>query len=178
MDRNYLDRLTLRKQIMREHHDIVVQATPTAKPAIDELYAWLVASYLPTRYPTMFSVVPPRGLLNRATSQSLPLQPPQDPARALEILGENLDEDFLVLLPSEDGDGYVLEGYVACFPAGFNPREKLGLKLRDIHAPVPGYKQKLELSMDRFFDKLDVGRVVKRANVCHPMPPEQFSSPL
>jgi hypothetical protein len=39
------------------------------------------------------------------------------------------------------------------------------MKLRDIHGPVPGYKEKLEKSMDRFFEKLEVGRVVRRSNV-------------
>lgn len=43
-------------------------------------------------------------------------------------------------------------------------REKASLKLRDIHAPVPGYKEKLELSMDRYFANLPVGKIVKRAN--------------
>lgn len=38
------------------------------------------------------------------------------------------------------------------------------MKLRDIHRPVPGYKEKIELSMDRFFARLPVGKVVKRAN--------------
>jgi hypothetical protein len=60
-----------------------------------------------------------------------------------------------------------LQGYVTCFPAGFNTKEKFGLKLRDIHKPVPGYKEKLELSMDRTFDRLEVGKVIKRSNVSH-----------
>ncbi|CZT49864.1 uncharacterized protein RSE6_10761 [Rhynchosporium secalis] len=155
--------MTLRKEIMREHHDIAIQAKPEVKPAIDELYTWLLNEYLPTRYPTMFSVTS-LGLLNHTTSTHIPLQPSPDPGKTFEILGENLDEDFLILLPSDDGDSYMLKGFVNCFPAGFNTKDKLGLKLRDIHTPVPGYKQKLELSMDRFFDRLEVGKVVKRAN--------------
>lgn len=70
------------------------------------------------------------------------------------------------MLPSEDGDGYRLKAFVACFPAGFDTKEKFGLKVRDIHGPVPGYKNKLERSMDRFFERLEIGRVVRRANVC------------
>jgi hypothetical protein len=127
------------------------------------LYTWLVGTYLPTRFPTLFTLTP-TSLCNIATSLSLALTPPSDPVKTLEILGENLDEDFLLLLPSEDGDGYKLQGYVTCFPAGFNTLEKFGKKLRDIHAPVPGYKAKLEKSMDRFFDRLEVGKVVLRSN--------------
>lgn len=164
MDHNYLSRIELRKQIIADHHEIVIQASPAAKPSIDELYTWLVNTYLPTRFPTMF-MLSPSGLLNQATNLSLPLEPPQDPIKTFEILGENLDDDILILLPSDDGDGYTLKGYVTCFPAGFNTKEKFEQKLRDIHKPVPGYKAKLEKSMDRFFEKIEVGKVVKRSNV-------------
>jgi Protein of unknown function (DUF3445) len=155
--------LSLRKQIIRDHHEIAVQAHPSIKPAVNELYTWLVTSYLSTRFPTLFTIYS-ASLHNHATSQTLPLSPPEDPIKVLEILGENLGEDFLLLLPSEDGDGYVLNGFVTCFPAGFNTLEKFRKKLRDIHKPVPGYKEKLEKSMDRFFDRLEVGKVVLRSN--------------
>jgi hypothetical protein len=167
IDSNYLSRLALRKQIIRDHHEIAIQADPSITPAVNELYTWLVGSYLPTRFPTLFTLSPttsPISVLNHATSLSLPVTPPSDPIKVLEILGSNLEEDFLLLLPSEDGDGYKLRGYVTCFPAGFNTLEKFGKKLREIHAPVPGYKEKLEKSMDRFFDRLEVGKVVLRSN--------------
>ncbi|KAK2877062.1 hypothetical protein FQN49_001446 [Arthroderma sp. PD_2] len=59
---------------------------------------------------------------------------------------------------------YVLQAYVTCFPSGFNTREKLGKQLTTIHDPVPGYKEKLEKSMDRYFEKLEVGKFMKRVN--------------
>ncbi|KAH6671343.1 hypothetical protein B0J14DRAFT_618636 [Halenospora varia] len=163
VDHTYLSRLDIRKQILKDHHDIAIQASPAIKPAIDELYIWLTRTYLPTRFPTMFSWSD-LGVINRATGLILPIEPPADPVHTFEILGENVDNDLLLLLPSEDGDGYVLKGYVTCFPAGFNTKEKFEKKLRDIHEPVPGYKEKLEKSMDRFFDKLEIGKVVKRSN--------------
>jgi hypothetical protein len=134
MDKNYLSRLELRKEIMKQHRDMVRQADPTLTPAINELYTFLTSVYLPTRFPTMFSVTRNwRGLLNHVTEETLPLTPPKDPIETLELIGANLDEDFLFLDKSEDGDGYVLRGFVTCFPSGFNTREKLRLKLRDIH---------------------------------------------
>jgi hypothetical protein len=164
MDNTYLDRINLRRQIMQDHHEIVLQAAPSVKPAVDELYSWLFSTYLPTRFPKMFTRSA-TSLLNHITSESLPLNPPSDPVEALETLGTNIDDEFLLLMPSDDGDGYVLRGFVTCFPNGFNTKEKLGLKLRDIHGPVPGYKEKLAKSMDRFFDRIEVGRIVLRANV-------------
>ena len=100
----------------------------------------------------------PKNLLNLATNNCLPLQPPEDPVKTFEILGENIDDDFLLLLKDEEQDSYVLKGFVTCFPAGFNTQEKLDMALKDIHAPVPGYKAKLEKSMDRFLIRSRLGR--------------------
>lgn len=95
----------------------------------------------------------------------------QTPLRnALSSIAENIDEDFFILLPHEEDNAhgsqqvYVLEAYAACFPSGFKPRDKIGKRLADIHGPVPGYKEKLEKSMDRFFARLETGRLVKRVN--------------
>lgn len=164
MDQNYLSRIALRKQIIKDHHDIAIQASASVKPGLDEFYTWLINVYLPTRFPTMFSLTPTH-LLNHATGGQLPLSPALDPVTTFEILGENLDEDLLILLPSDDGDGYVLSGYLTCFPNGFNTKEKFGMKLRDIHKPVPGYKAKLERSMDKVFANIEVGKVIQRSNV-------------
>ncbi|KAI9745387.1 MAG: hypothetical protein M1818_000921 [Claussenomyces sp. TS43310] len=170
MDKNYLDRINLRKKIMAEVPNVVLAANAVVKPAVDEFYGWLLSAYLPTRFPRNFQIATlpnseKKGLLNHATGEELNLEPPMEPEEALRILGGVVEDDLLFLLPSPDGDGYRLEGFVTCFPSGFNPREKLGLKLRDIHTPVPGYKERLEKSMDRYFDRLEVGNFVKRANV-------------
>jgi hypothetical protein len=78
---------------------------------------------------------------------------------ALRVLGENVDGEWLVMLPCQEqaqnkvGDGiggggekgetqYRLEAFVNCFPSGFNTRAKLGMLLDEIHGPVPGYKDK------------------------------------
>jgi hypothetical protein len=170
MDKNHLERITLRKKIMAEHMETVLGAENCVKPAVDEFYVWLVGTYLPTRYPSMFQLLPatdgkPGYLRSLVTEEQLPLLPPINPKDALSLMGGLIDDDLLFLLPSDDGDSVTLKGFVTCFPNGFNTADKLNIKLRDIHTPVPQYKEKLEKSMDRFFDKLKVGRFVKRANV-------------
>jgi hypothetical protein len=171
MDKNYLERITLRKKIMAEHAETVLGAEDCVTPAVDEFYIWLVGTYLPTRYPTMFQLFPVTSekqgyLQSLVTDEQFPLHPPINPKDTLSLMGGLSDDDLLFLLPSEDGDSVTLKGFVTCFPNGFNTAKKLNLKLRDIHTPVPQYKEKLEKSMDRFFDKLKVGKFVKRANVC------------
>jgi len=117
-----------------------------------------------------------RGLRNTVTGELLPLEA-KDAEVALEIMGRNIDTEFLFLLPSSSSSStttassessnqptYYLVSYINTSPAGFSTRSKLGLSLSAIHGPVPGYGAKLEKSMDRFFARLPVGKVVKRVN--------------
>ena len=155
---------------MAEHPETVLAAEDCVKPAVDEFYTWLVGAYLPTRYPRMFQLRPSAGekqasLHSLVTDEIFSLSPEQNPLDILRIMGGLVEDDLLFLMPSDDGDGFTLRGFVTCFPNGFNTSKKLGLKLRDIHKPVPQYKEKLEKSMDRFFQRLGVGRFIKRANV-------------
>lgn len=168
MDWHYLERIQLRRDLMTQHPEVVLAADRSIKPAVDEFYGWIFGVYLPLRFPRMFrkDMVESQPVVrNLITSETLPLSPPCEPLEALRALGAHLDDDFLFMLPSSDGDGYRLRGFVTCFPNGFNTRKKLGMSLREIHTPVPGYKQRIALSMDRFFERLEVGKFVQRANV-------------
>ena len=159
-----------------------------AGDAVNELYEWVFRKYLPRRFPTMFSIEPGvkatgKGLTcqhvrNLVTSERIPLDPPTDPREALKTLGAHVDCDLLLLLPTENPQAkliriepsphlktpYYLHAFVVTFPSGFNTPKKLGLPLAGIHAPVPGYGEKLQKSMDRYFAGLPFGKVVKRVN--------------
>ncbi|KAB8213483.1 hypothetical protein BDV33DRAFT_196900 [Aspergillus novoparasiticus] len=127
--------------IMAEHPETVLAAEDCVKPAVDEFYTWLVGTYLPTRYPRMFQLRSSTGekqafLHSLVTDETFPLSPEENPLDSLRVMGGLTEDDLLFLMPSDDGDGFTLRGF------------KLGLKLRDIHKPVPQYKEKLEKSMD------------------------------
>lgn len=222
MDKTYLSRLSLRKQLLAKHPDVVravniqdqdPQTNDEIWDAIYEWYAFVMGTYLPTRYPTMFRLLRPSNsndnkgtqVESLVTGLKVPVDPEElvrsfsqseDNAMAgyevpsvesdsqseyrrtkdgllhlFDTLASWIDEDFLILLPSRpsalDKDQepkYHLQAYATYFPSGFDTRTKLSKPLSEIHAPVPGYKQKLEKSMDRFFDKLEVGRAVLRVN--------------
>ncbi|KAJ5561757.1 hypothetical protein N7535_003782 [Penicillium sp. DV-2018c] len=180
IDKLYKDRIAVRKTLVQQHHDVVIgvnhnetpQQDPRVRPAVSELYTYLLKTYLPARYPTMFSLNADGTMFhNLVTDEYWPttVSPTTKTTRALEIIAQTVEDDFLILLPeveSEDGEvpKYVLQAYATCFPSGFNSRKKLGLRLVDIHKPVPSYKEKMELSMDRFFSRLEVGKYVKRIN--------------
>ncbi|KAJ5543818.1 hypothetical protein N7494_005097 [Penicillium frequentans] len=183
IDNTYKDRLEIRKKIIQQHHDIVVAvndsstADPRTRIAVSELYSFIFGTYLPTRYPDIFEVYQSTETKceifeSHITGQKWPtsLSASTPTIRALEILAQTVDEDFLILLPEPEPAApsgqpkYILQGYANCYPAGFNTREKLGLRLADIHSPVPGYMEKLERSMDRFFARIEPGRFVKRVS--------------
>ncbi|PKY05821.1 hypothetical protein P168DRAFT_326131 [Aspergillus campestris IBT 28561] len=189
MDKTYKDRLALRAQLLEKYHDTVVGVkgdSERVQAAIYELYEFVLGVYLPSRYPTMFRLTTTRDsdfkgnvpvLESKVTGKQIPIElPPHSPEtsrKALETLGTWVDEDFIILLPektvpSDDADGedekYVLHAYTVHFPAGFDLSKKLGRRLAEIHTPVPGYAEKLEKSMDRFFARLEVGKFVQRVN--------------
>ena len=171
MDKNYKDRIHYRRKILAEHHDVVVAVNDDSRigPAVKELYKFLFGTYLPVRYPSMFKLHrteyekgPEIMVQNLVTNELLPVEPKSKTTTLLETLGRHLDDDLLLLLPEQNVENpkYVLEAYITICPSGFNPREKLGKKLRDIHGPVPAYEERLEGSMDRFLRK-DGGRKVR-----------------
>lgn len=127
------------------------------------MYTYLLASYLPIRYPTMFCLSSDgKTFQNLVTNRSFPTKPPADALEAMRIIGETVEDDMFILQETEEG--HVSVAFICCHPAGFDPSTKLGKLLKDIHAPVPGY-EKIGGSMERFFSKLEVGRLVKRLNV-------------
>lgn len=170
MDNTYADRMQIRRQIMDDNTDATIRCNPVCEGAVLELYDWIFGVYLQSRFPTIYHrETTPNGarLFNKVSDEHIPLT--QTCAlEALRTLGAHVDTDFLLLLPSSkaaDGsDIYHLEAFVCCFPSGFSLRQKIGLPLAAIHIPVPGYKAKLEKSMDRFFARLETGKLVKRSN--------------
>lgn len=202
MDNTYLERIKLRREIMESHPEATLACNEVAEPAALELYTWLTGTYLPKRFPTCFALVSrseddtttnvkstkdithdtPTHLLNKITSEPIPLHP-TDPLKALQTLSSHIDTDFLILLPSHPQEQqqqqtqptYTLQAFATTFPSGFSTRSKLSLPLAAIHAPVPSYAAKLEKSMDRFFARLEPGKLVRRANWTITTSPDLFA---
>lgn len=164
MDQQYVERIEERKKILKQYPG-ALGFVETGVEMVNELYTFLMTHYLPKRYPTMFELNKKKSVLhNLVLEEDYPLEPSADTLTTLRIIALVVDEDFLMLLPSPDGDGYSLQAFVWLYPVGFDPAGKLGVKLRDAHKPVPGYKQHLQMSMDRYFERLVPGKVVDRVN--------------
>jgi len=151
---------------MAEHRSTVMGAIPAGHDAVHELYSYLLAEYLPQRYPSMFSL-DADVFRNHVTDRTFPISPPADPLEAFRIIGETVEDDVFLL--KETDEGHLSVAFLCCHPAGFDPSTKLGKLLKDIHAPVPSY-DKIGPSMERFFTKVKAGQFVKRLNVSRSPP--------
>jgi hypothetical protein len=152
MDNTFASRCSIRKSLIQAQRHEVLACNPAAIPAVLELYHWLVSTYLPKRFPDSVyrRTDDGMGLRNAVTGDIMPLRLSEDEAEdALRLLGENIDDEFLIMLPSHEKEAgeeketkYRLEAFINCFPSGFNTRSKLNMLLDEIHAPVPGYANK------------------------------------
>ena len=182
IDNTYLHNIATRRRIVASHPSTVLGAIHSGHAPVRELYTYLLGTYLPTRYPSMFKLLhtnpkDPYGKIffrNKITGLISPLYPPPaSPLEALKILGVTVEDDMFLLLrdpitgergEDEEGGEHRAVAFICCHPSGFDPSTKLGKKLVDVHGPVPGY-EKIGASMERVFGRLGVGRGWKRVNV-------------
>ncbi|KAF3278600.1 hypothetical protein TWF970_004599 [Orbilia oligospora] len=144
IDSSYPSRIALRKQIVNAFPHTSLGASERCSPAIKDTFNG--------------------EFKNHVSGDSYPLLPPQNSIEALKILATTVEEDILILQKESGKETYSLQGFIACFPNGFDSSKKMGMELREIHGPVPMFKEKLANSMDRFFGRLEVGRWVRRLN--------------
>ncbi|KAG5644931.1 hypothetical protein DXG03_007396 [Asterophora parasitica] len=146
-----------------------------------------LAEYLSQRFPTTFEIT--RHAANTASScpgwggappvKSIRIIPlgcsyglPLDindgdnaAVKALEISALLVQEDLALMIEGTDGKYYFQAGAITI--AGFwRIQDKIGLPLDEIHTSgdVPRYKDKLQASMERFFQRLAVDKPVVRNN--------------
>ncbi|KAG6008092.1 hypothetical protein E4U21_004973 [Claviceps maximensis] len=163
IDRDYQDRITLRRHLISQEGSTVHGCLPRGHDSVCELYAYLLHDYLPVRYPTIFKLSADASQCeNLVTGESFPLEPPLLPTAALRALGETVEEDIFLL--HDTPEGHLCVAFMCCFPAGFDPSMLLGKLLKDIHAPVPSF-DRIEASVERFLRKLEVGKSAKRWTV-------------
>lgn len=105
----------------------------------------MVVQFVCARYPQYFSLVDKRFLHNRILNTEQDVQS----KHPLEILLDNIPEDFGIMLRDDQTGNYFLRAGVICSALGWNVGTKIGLQLHEIHQPIPDYKEKMQFSMDR-----------------------------
>lgn len=162
----YLERVTLRAQLFDKVK--LYGCHESGISALKEAYSF-VFNFLLQRYPQYFELnLEKNKIHNKITNKWIEANPEgMEPTEMLRTIASNIEEDILILIKNsedEEYDEYVLRVGISLFPAGFNPLEKINKPLTKIHAPVPGYVNKLQISMNKFFTRLQPNEFIVRNN--------------
>lgn len=165
LEDTYLDRITLREKLFDEEK--FFGCHESALDALKETYK-TIFSFLTKRYPQYFEITEKNMIHNKITRKFIPLDTDNLTAEEMfRLIACNIEEDVLIMLKNPDTkeyDEYVLRAAVSLFPSGFDPLEKINKPLTLIHGPVPGYVERLQLSMNRFFSRLRPYEYIVRNN--------------
>ncbi|KAE8349969.1 hypothetical protein BDV28DRAFT_163255 [Aspergillus coremiiformis] len=159
LEGTYKQRIAQRRELYANHGNAVLGWLPGSEMACKELME-IVLQFLCARYPHYFSVIDNCILQNRilGTQQDIRSRHP------LEILLDNVPEDFGLMLRDDKTGDYFLRAGVICSALGWNVGTKIGLRLQQIHGPVPDYKEKMQFSMDRFFANMSTDKPIQRGS--------------
>lgn len=83
---------------------------------------------------------------------------------ALPQAASSAHEDMCLLQRFNGEEAYRLIGTAVAWPTDWRPKDKLGLPLRALHAPIAGYEEQLATGVDRFMDILRTGLIFGRCN--------------
>lgn len=145
LENTYETRIKQRQDLYKEHGDAVLQALPGSELACKELME-MALQFLCARYPQYFRLDAENMFFHNSilkTVSDLKTTPP------LQILLNNVPEDFAIMLRDDKSGLYFFRAGIICSALGWNVGTKIGLSLPEIHAPIPDYKEKMQFSMDR-----------------------------
>ncbi|MFC0190181.1 DUF3445 domain-containing protein [Fictibacillus aquaticus] len=168
MNSRYVEEIKLKRQLLSDHPERCFQSLPHSIKAQWEAAA-LVMEQLAGAYPETFSL---KKNGREWTFQNKTLNEMQsftygDTAsldhEPLDFVGRHVQED-LILMMQRDGDLYLDAGQL-CFPANWSLAFNLGMKFRQIHHPIPGFKEEgLDSRILKFLLRLESGVPWERKN--------------
>lgn len=158
IDEDFADDLHEKRRLLAAHRDELFQELPGSEAGQREVLD-VLAEHLPRHHPETFRRDGNR-LLIRPLDEWVDLA--SDDRPPLETAGRLVQEDFCLMQPVDDA--YHLTAAAVCFPTRWNMRAKMGKKLAGLHGPVPGFNDKLERPVDRFFEMIKADKPVQRLN--------------
>ncbi|KZP03340.1 hypothetical protein FIBSPDRAFT_923553 [Athelia psychrophila] len=160
LESTYRVRIAQRKELYAKHGSKLMDALPGSEHASRELMGTAI-QFLCARYPAQFQFDPRTAVfLNAILGTSFDIRT-TDP---WHFLLENVPEDFLLTQADPKTGLYTLTAGIACSAMGWNVATKIGKPLHEIHKIVPDYKEKMQMSMDRWFTKLTSDKPIQRGS--------------
>ncbi|KEQ97101.1 hypothetical protein AUEXF2481DRAFT_63866 [Aureobasidium subglaciale EXF-2481] len=161
LDSTYSTRIQQRQSLYATHGSEILQSLPGSEIACKELME-MCLQFLCSRYPTHFTIDSKALLFHNNILNTITNLREMDP---LEVLLNNVPEDFAIVLRNPETGYYNFRAGVICSSLGWSVASKIGKDLKDIHAPIPDYKEKMEFSMDsRFFAKMPTDKPIQRGS--------------
>jgi hypothetical protein len=151
LDSNYLREHFLRRSLLYTKRQQVYQSLPGSESACHEVLS-LVSSFLSSRFPQHFSLTTISSgpaIHNHLTNEVFPIGKENSP-NPLEIAAKLSMEDLNILIKNPKTGEYHLQASATLFPAGWKLQERVGTSMANLHAPVPGWKEKLGGSVNRY----------------------------
>lgn len=171
IDQHFVEELALKDQLLKNQYSDVFAAIPNSQPSQQEVLDVLLnhlLDYFPQYYQQQGTIIE-----NLCTGQLWNIADFE--AAPLDLAGRLVQEDLLLLQPSPSG--YILAAASLCFPLRWRLSEKIGRNLAQIHAPVPGYQEKLKSPVDGLFERLKFEHPSWRMNWSIVDTPELFLPP-
>lgn len=145
LESTYVDRIKQRLELFEEYGERIIQAQPGSETACKELME-MVVQFLCARYPQYFTFDRENLILhNKILEKDFKIKE-MDP---LHVVFNNCPEDFAIVLKNPTTGKYHFRAGVICSSLGWDVSTKIGMELSQIHAPIPDYKEKMAMSMDR-----------------------------
>ncbi|KAF2763576.1 hypothetical protein EJ05DRAFT_433604 [Pseudovirgaria hyperparasitica] len=160
LEHEYASKISQRQKLVAEHGKNVLDYLPGSELACKELME-MVLQFLCARYPHYFSL----DVLNMTFHNDI-LRTKADlrSEHPLHVLLNHVPEDFAITLRDPETGHYYFRAGVICSSLGWNVASKIGLRLDEIHQPIPDYKEKMQFSMDRYFARKPTDRPIQRGS--------------
>ncbi|KAI1758134.1 alpha-1,2-mannosyltransferase [Xylaria castorea] len=160
LEHTYKQRIAQRKELYARHGPEVLQWLPGSELACKELMEMAI-QFICARYPQYFVLSETNTWLE---NKILDIRTNIREENPLLVLLNHIPEDFAITLRDPDTGHYVFRAGIICSSLGWNLAKKIGLKLHEVHQPVPDYKEKMQFSMDRFFSKMPTNKPIQRGS--------------
>ncbi|KAK6456043.1 HRQ family protein 3 [Scheffersomyces xylosifermentans] len=173
MDKYYVHYIEEKKRILNKYGKQNMDWLPESYDACYELME-TVTEHLIQRYPLLFTVLKDGSfdektgkgkiIRNEVTNEVLDMTLPLK-EYPLWYVTKLAKEDFYIVKKSPVDEKHYLVAAAVPFPGGsFDVHQKVGCNLDVIHSEVPYYKEKLQKSMERWFNRMKSNEPVERAS--------------
>ncbi|KAI0155332.1 alpha-1,2-mannosyltransferase [Xylariaceae sp. FL1272] len=160
LESTYKERIAQRKELYEKHGAAVLQWLPGSELACKELME-MVIQFICARYPQYFVLSDDKLYLENKILGVVANLKEKHP---LLILLDHVPEDFAIMLRDPETGYYLFRAGMICSALGWNVESKIGMKLHEIHEPIPDYREKMQFSMDRFFSKMPTNKPIQRGS--------------